>query len=533
MINKQSIFAAGGAQDPIKTEANFREGMIPNTVAMAEDVNTYGNMSDKDLWAVCQELRNLLLSYDERVPNNTTGENDYEESAQFQLANLFRDKLPGAKLLTGIDRATYTSAPVQVGGNLIQFPQMNIVFNNQVYYGTTRSTLQRTTLAAQDLTANASWETGVHFIYASTVAGSNVATLGHQTEPVSAADGATKCYLGSVFVINGAFQPSTWKFQPWLQITSVENRETPTARTKGGFVSPLADTMLQMGALEINDEGLNFDSNPLMPNIMNVEAKSPFTYKYLHPKYDASQLDVEDVDTTHIYNITSGEFEEIPDEIVNDVNPHFIVIVPCITPAGQTLLIPAMSEKVGTTYTQIFDSQEEAVNSIFSLQYSLVSEDGADVTARVIYLGQSLIVKVGATDFSDPTQFMTIGMLPQALGSFTSAAGQAGGGISTYRPMPSISWAGYSNVVCQNNAANVIFGSTATAVTVSMPTPRASIINQLELHYVHEEGMLGIEWGTTIKWWTGVAPQWIAGVTYNIIFEYIYGAWYASVLAVA
>ena len=99
--------------------------------------------------------------------------------------------------------------------------------------------------------------------------------------------------------------------------------------------------------------------------------------------------------------------------------------------------------------------------------------------------------------------------------------------------MPSITWSGYTNVVCQNNAANIINGSTSSAIKVTMPTPKSSIVNQLEVQYVHQSGMKGITWGTTIKWWTGVAPEWIAGVTYNIIFEYIYGAWYASVLAVA
>lgn len=530
MIKKDSIFASGGAQDPIKTEANFREGMIPNTVAMAEDVNTYGNMSDKDLWAVCREITNLLALYDVRVPNNLTGENDYEENAQFQLADLFENKLPGARLITGIDRATYTAAPVQTG-NAIAFTAMDIVYNTDVYYGTTRSALHRTTLAAQTLTANSTWVDGVHFIYATTTAGSTISTLAHDVKPIEAKDGATKCFLGSVFVINGGFQSGTWKFQPWLQVTAVENRESPTAYTKGGFVSPAGGTTLQMGALQINDEGINFGENPLMPNIMNVEAKNPFTYKFLHPNYNPSVADLTAVDTTHLYNLTSGAWEEIPAEIVNDVNPHYIVLVPCITPAGQTLMIPAMSTKSGDlNYGQIFDSQEAAVNSIFSLPYALTNEDGSDVTERTIFLGQSLVVKVGATDFSDTTQYLSVGMLPQALADFTSASGQAGGGITTYRPMPTITWSGYSNVVCQNNAANVIIGS-AAGVTVSAPTPNAGIINQLEIHYTHEDGFAGLVWNTNITWWTGVEPVWIVGTVYNIVLEYIQGKWYGGVLA--
>lgn len=510
MINKTSIFASAGTTAG-SFASGYTTGMIPNTVAKAEDVNMYMGISDQQLYSVCRELANLLTQ------NGIT----LDANSYTQLAEWASTKIKGSTEITGIDQGSYTSAPTQ-SGNAISFPAMSIVYNTEVYYGKTDSTHQITTLASQTLSATSGWADGVHFIYAETTSGSSTSTLNHSQDPISAADGATKCMLGSVFVINGAFQANSWKFQPWLQITSAERRESPTAFTKGGFVSPASATTLQMGALEIMDEGINFDTNPYAPNIVTVQAVNPFTYKFLYPGYNSSASSLTTLDTTHVYNMTDGTWDDIS-SMASDPNPHYMVMVPCIVPTGQTLMIPAMSELSGTTYTQIFDSVEDAVNAVYGLQYSL-----GNVAKRAIYLGQSLIVKVGATDLQDSTQYLSVGMVPQALGSFTSASGQAGGGVTTYRPMPSITWSGYTVLTAQNNAANFIIGENSN-ITVTLPSPTANIINQLEVQF-YKTGTGDIVWNTPITWYTGVVPAFVQGKTYNIILEYINGVWYGGVL---
>lgn len=525
MITKDRIFASAGVQEPSATGSDFSTGMVPNTVAMAEDVNTYGNMADRDLWVVCQEIQNLMANYGV-APNES-----YDAGQQGQLASMFKDKIGGAYALTGVVRSSISTMPSQNGAT-INIPQMEIVYNLDVYYGNTQARMQSTTLAAQTITAS-NWENGVHYIYATTTASSTTSTIGHQQSPIKAEDGASKCMLGSCFVIDGAIQEGSWKFQPWLQVTSVEERQVPTARTKGGFVSPYSATggatmQLQMGTLQILDEGINFGANPNRPSIMDVPAATPFKYKFLYPGYSPSAAELTEVDTLHLYNITDGAWDDIS-ALAAGPESHYIVLVPCVTPTGQTLMIPAMSTKTGETYNQVFDSQEAAAEAVYSLPYA----DGLDVyAARAIYMGQSIIVKVGATDLTDPLQYMAVGMLPQELQGFTTASGQSGGAQGAYIPMPEITWTGYTAVTCQNNAANVVIGSSEVPLTINPPSPQSGIINQFEVKYTHNTGSQGINWNSSFKWW-GNPPSLIDGSVYNIIFEYVNGYWIGGVLTTA
>lgn len=513
MRNKDSIFASAGTTAG-SSDAGYTTGMIPGTVAKAEDVNLYMGISDQQLYSVCKEVANLLTANGIVLDANDNT----------QLLTWSRTKLQGSFELTGIDATSYTSAPTQ-SGNAISFPTMKIVFNTGVYYGKTSDTHQITTLSAQTLSATVSgWPDGVHFIYAETTAGSTSCTLNHSQEPVEAKYGNTQCMLGSVFVINGAFQADSWMFQPWLQITSAERRESPAASTRGGFISPKNATQLQMGALEIMDEGIGFANNINTPSIVKFDAKTTYDYKFMYPGYNSSASAVDVLDTTHLYNITEGTWDDIS-SLASSSNPKFIVMVPCVAPTGQTLMIPAMSRQSGTTYSQVFDSMEDAINHIYSLEYDL-----GNVTKRSIFLGQSLVVKVGATDLTDPLQFMCVGEIPQALGGFTTASGQTGGAVSSYRPMPQIDWTGYNSFIAENNAANYV-SSGATNVTITMPTPHANIVNQLEI-YFNKAGAGDITWGTTIQWYTGNAPTFVQGRVYNIILEYIAGSWYGGVLGI-
>ena len=144
-------------------------------------------------------------------------------------------------------------------------------------------------------------------------------------------------------------------------------------------------------------------------------------------------------------------------------------------------------------------------------------------------MGQSIIVKVGATDLTDPTQYMAVGMLPQELQGFTTASGQSGGGAGQYIPMPEITWTGFTTITCQNNAANVVIGSGTVPLTINPPSPQSGIINQFEVKYTHTAGSQGINWNSTFKWWSN-PPSLVNGNVYNIIFEYVNGYWIGGVL---
>lgn len=516
MIHKESVFAQGGAQDPSKrNESSFRTGMVPNTIAMAEDVNTYGNMSDGQLKVVCDEIENAII--DQGFELN--------ESENNQLSTVLKTKLSGGFTMTGIDRKTYTGAPTQ-SGNKITFPAFDVIFNKSVYYGTSQNDLQRVHFDAQTFIANSTWEDGSYFIYAT-----NTGIIDKQKTPVLGRDGATKCMLGSAFVQNGSFQMYTdasgqtfpsWKFQPWLQITSVEQRESPVASRKGGYITGVSgQPRVNMGALEILDEGINFDLDPNAPLVKNIEARTPMSYKYLYPGYNSAAAGTYDIDTTHCYNMSSGEWVDISAHI-----GKFIVIVPCITPNGQTLMIPAMGNPAGDSYTCIFDSMDKAISAVANLQYNL-----GNVADRVIYLGQSLVVQIGMADASNPAQMATVAVIPQALSGFTNASGQTGGGVGAYIPMPETEWPQQESVACQINCSNVVQGMTTVPVTVLPPTdiPR-DYVGQFGIKYIHRSGYQGLTFPNNWKWW-GTPPVFTNNYAYNIIVENFSGTWIAGFLS--
>lgn len=518
MIIKDSVFAQAGVMDPEKTSADFRAGMVPNTVAMAEDVNTYGNMSDKDLKVVCDEIVNALVSQG-IAPNNS-----YDAANSTQLRDMLLTKLQGAYSLTGIDYSTYTAAPTQsTNGTSITFTPFDIVFNTEVYYGNTQSQMVRATVAEQTITANQTWEDGVHYIWANRQGG-----IQHQQTPVLGAEGGTKCMLGSVFVINGVFQSNSWKFQPWLQATTVDRRESPTAYRKGGFISPLSGTQIQMGAVQLLAEGIGFGASPTTPNIMNVLAQAPFTFKLLYPGYNAASPAYTDLTyaTTHIYNMSAGEtgaWEDIPENMMG----KYMCLVPCIVPTGQTLMIPAFTTvNADGTYSGLFDTVEDAQAAIFGLQYSL-----GRTAERAIYLGQTIIVKAGVTDVTIPTEFITVGIIPEALAGFTSASGQTGGGSGEYVPMREhtvvAADVNYSYTP-PTNSSTLIMGDSAATMTIVPPSPQPGIVNQFGIKYTHLDGYKGLSFVNT-EWWYN-EPVWIANTTYNIILEFVGDKWMGGIL---
>lgn len=516
MITKENVFAQAGKQDPERTAADFRTGMIPNTVAMAEDVNTYGNWSDKDLKVVCDELVNALQG------QGITPNGSYTPDDATQLDTLLKTKMKSGFLLTGLEYDTYTGAPAQNGASVI-FPSFVVVFNTDVYYGNTQDAMKRVSVGAQTVTANSTWKNGPHYLYA-TLQG----TISHQETPVLGADSATKCYLGSLYVIDGSIQAGTWHFEPWLQISTPIIRESPTASRKGGYLTPTGGLELKMGTVQLLSEGINFGNNPLLPSIVEYQEK-PFTYKYIYPGYNPSAADATAIDTTHLYNMTTGTLDDI-----SSLAGKFICVVPCITPAGQTLLVPAMSYQTGTTYDSVFDSVDAARTAIFGLQYNLIDgSSNVNVASRCIYLGQTLILKVGATDLTNPENFANVGQVPQALASFSDASGQTGGGAGAYVPM--ISQTKTDSFTASTNNIFVVQGRTDHAVQIHLPNPTPNIVNQIEIHYRHVSGMQGLDFDENVSnaptWW-GSSPEWgfVPGNLYNIIFEWVVDKWMGGYL---
>lgn len=513
MKEKTTVFGSAGQQDATKrNDTAFRGGMTPNTIAYAEDVNTFGNMSDEFVYILCQEIVNAL--------RQQGIEPDSLDNTQVaQLINNLNGGYTLTGLVDGVVSAAATTTTVTFTGN--------ISFNSKVYYGSAQADRTVVAFDAVSLTVDNNWTAGVNYIFAT-----NSGTLGHQTSPILGSEGATKCMLGSLFVIDNSgtleIQSGSFAFNPWLMSTARETREAPTAKTKGGFVQAVSGTVIDMGDIEVMAEGINYGltgSGKYNPDIITFQESTYEDFPYLFPDYITTQARSASIDTTHIYNMTT----ETWDTLDSSYNDKYMVQVPCIAPTGQKMMIPAMSEENGGVYSQLFDSQAAAEDAIFGLQYTSTSSD--NTRARAIYVGQSIIVRVGATDLTDGEDFKTVGIVPQQLSGFTAAAGQTGGSVGNFVPMREIELTGAA-VTLINQCSNVIVGSTDAPVAITMPTPTVGFANQLMVKYIavnddDETELQGISFPNTVRWWT-TEPQFIQGCTYVIVFDYVQGYWYGS-----
>lgn len=535
MYRKQSVFASMSQSVAAKTEADFRGGMIPNTVAMAEDVNAYGMNSDKMNWTMSQELCNLIEAY-----GVTLGSDYVSDPANAQnkmLLKVLQEKVQTTRCLTGVTVKNGNIPNITQSGSYIYVPQMEVRFNQDVYYSSTEKTVPAVTIPATTVAASLSWATGVYYLYAT-----SAGAIAYQRTPVLGSEGATKCFLGSFFVYNGAIQSGSWKYQPWLQVSAVEDRENPTAYTKGGYMSPASSSTLQMGALEIQAEGMNVSSSVYQPNIKTIQAISPFTYKALYPGYNPGNYAISTIGGTgtydvgtHLYDRTNSQWVSVKSWASGFNTPRYMVIVPCITPSGQTLMIPAMStyDSGTNSYSAVFESQSAAAEAVFGLQYP----DLTSIASRVIYLGVSLVIRISTTssqlDLTNPEDFMVVGRVPQQLAGFTSAAGQSGGGTGAYIPMKTYEFdSSYQTVSAMNNAVNIIAGHSTTAVQVNMPSATSGIMNQVMIQYSHTSSNRGLTL-PGVTWWFSRQPSFQSGYTYEIIADYVNGRWYAGFMVSA
>lgn len=526
MINKQYKFASAGAQTTGWNDSMYQEGMHPNTIAMAEDVNSFGNQMDTDVYSVCKEVANVITN----GVIDKDGGNGYtlNESNNAQLLTTMRDMSNGF-MQTGImfNGTESITIPYQNGVTSIVFNGLKIMFNEGGYFGNGAAKMQFATLTATFTVTN-SVPLGVLYLYAKLSGGA--VSIQYSQNLITGDQGTTYCFLGSCFIINNngtrQIQSTSWKFQPWLQNTPAIVRESPTAQTKGGLITANSGRTLKMGKLEIKAEGINFDAGShTQPNIKTIAAGN-FTYKFLYPGYNPSASALSNLDTTHLYNLTAGTWDDVSSK------NGYIVMVPCITPTGQTLVIPAMSTVSSGNYLNIYNTIEEAETAIYTLPYTDTSTD--KTRSRVIYLGFSMIVKIGATDLTDSKNFVTVGMLPQALTSFSYAGGQTGGSTGTYNPMPSYTW-NQNSLTLTRSYLNIITGRSAN-IQLTFPSPANGVFNEIEVQYAHASGQGGVTFvqGTAgnqnqYAWWDGVSPTLTNGVTYLFHFEHVNGKWMGTI----
>lgn len=325
------------------------------------------------------------------------------------------DAYPDLLTQVVVDPDGPSTVPVEFTSTTVKFPAFKVIFDNKVYYGKKLSDFTVIEVPETTMTVESGAD-GAVFVY--------VDNLGeiHQTlNQISPENSSTQCLLGSYFRLNNEIQEDSWAYTPWNGATSKDNRFATGGSIQGGLIRATSTNTLSRMSSFVILEGVNISTNIYNPNKITYNQKSPLSTKELWPGYDASVLESTTLDTTHIYNMSADTVDDISDK------EGYIILIPGIVgPTGQDVYLMAMSEEDNGNYNQIYSTMEEAASSLYGYQVSL-----GNVASRVLWLGQSLIVKIGATDYTSASQFEVIGTLPNVLTSYSStSSGAAGSRVS-------------------------------------------------------------------------------------------------------
>lgn len=378
--------------------------MINGTVANGEDVNQTLSVVDALAYSASNEIANVLSSYG-ITPSNTS---------DYQLLEALRTKLiTSGGFMSGVvyDSITSVTAPY-VSGSVIKIPAMQVRFNTKsAYFGKTESDFKIGNILAQDFAyASGMGSQGSVYIYASAPAASGgTATISWSTTQTLGSEGATKVLLASVFIQGSAFQAGSLVNHPWEPITNAKDRQTSSSVIDRATYKATGLLVVSRSACTITKEGINIWTNAADPDNKAIVSSSEITPQKLYPGYTAGTTGW---DVTHAYNKDTGVWTNIATSGAG----KYMVLVPGVTWSGQDVYIPATTDA-------LFNTMDEAQKAINSLTYV-----NGNVASRVVYPGVSFIVKVGATDFTDKSQFGIVNLIPPSLSSAIST--QAGGGIS-------------------------------------------------------------------------------------------------------
>lgn len=302
--------------------------------------------------------------------------------------------------------------PTTVTDDYIIFPEFDVIFDKQVYYGTKLSDFTRIHVPVTTMNVQAG-ENGAVYVYVD-----ESGAIGQRMSIIDPTDSSTMCMLGSYFRIGNKLQPGSWKYTPWNGAASKDTRFAGSAAVSGGLISASGANTFTRNAISLVLEGVNASVNVYNPNRTEIEGENPYLTKAMWPGYNPAAASTTTLDTTHIFNMTSNTVDDISGRT------GFIILVPGIVgPTGQDVYMMAMSPKSGNNYTQIYPDMNAARDAIYSYQLSL-----GNVASRVSWLGQTIIAKIGCDDYTDSTKLQVVGQIPNQLGSQTVSTG-AGPGI--------------------------------------------------------------------------------------------------------
>lgn len=322
-----------------------------------------------------------------------------------------------ANLLTQVvlDPNGTSTVPTSVTETTVTFPEFTVIFDNKVYYGKKISDFTIVKVPETTMTVDPGID-GAVFVYVDTNG-----EIHQSLNNISPQNSSTQCLLGSYFRLSNKIQSGSWAYTPWNGATSKDHRFADAGSVSGGLLVPATSSTLSRASMAVLLEGVNASTSLYNPNKITYNIETPYSSKELWPGYDANVADSSTLDTTHIYNMSTNTVDDI-----STLDGYVILIPGVVAPTGQDVYLMPMSPKIGVDYTQIYPTMADAINAIYGYQVSL-----GNVASRVLWLGQCIVAKIGATDYTDPSQVKIIGDLPNVLGAYMSAAsGGAGSRVS-------------------------------------------------------------------------------------------------------
>lgn len=376
----------------IDLKENARVLPESNTIWKAEELNQ-----------LSQELQNILIEY-----GITPDAANVTQLLTALKEKFYRDAFKVRTLITGITPNVMTQSTITINGSgqLVINQPITIIYNDATG---ARGIASYSAQVLQGQTINApAQSTGVNAVVYIYAVRDNVnqatPTIEVSTTKYITAD---YCLLGSAFVLND----NGWKFQaesfaatPFLSWSSAKDREAAEALTAGGLIIGKNDGTMKLNDITLDYEGIGVGTE--RQNFITFIAQDPLSYKFIYKTYGNSEPTQTVLQTDKFFNTTTQALDSLPVDTFN-------IFIPCITPTGQFLLRPKEAATV-QGYGTMEDAMSDIINSTFS-------EGGYD--KRLIYLGFSIVVKVGATDFTNPDNFKIVAIMPNELAAFGNLAG--------------------------------------------------------------------------------------------------------------
>lgn len=375
-------------------EQKQNERVLPptNTRWTAEELNQ-----------VVSELLNVITEY-----AITPDAGNVTQLLEALNKKFYNDAFKVRGLLTGVtpNVMTQTTITINDSGQLVIGTAIPIIYNDP---SGARGIANYSAQVIEPQTINApSQPSGVNavvYIYAVRDTVNNVTpTINVTTSKQTSAD---YCLLGSAFILKDGgwkFQAGSFAATPYLVQSSQRERECADILTAGGLILGNANQTMQMKDVTLDFEGIGVGTNK--ENFKTIPATNPTPYKFIYLTYGNTEL-------THTSLLTARIFNTATQSLAN-IAGGYNIMIPCITPTGQFLLRPMEKNGTATAYA----TMEAAIADVINLQYSEGNYDD-----RLIYLGFSIVVAVGATDFTNPANFRIVAVLPNQLTAFGGLAG--------------------------------------------------------------------------------------------------------------